>query len=204
MKNIRCFLGVIAAMLSFGLAVQSKAAESADVSREIADLFSAFCLEKFPDNAALDALAKSDLSTPMSSDEVKRYLHNDPGRGWYLRTKLGLYAITIEAPPYVTCAVRRMTPSGLATAKPYIDAVGAYAQKHNGKLSNAPPQKAKSPDGADISAYPYVMQDSNGKSSDMFILFLTNYHDQVSGEWRADSEGGVGVEVRLVHQLVPK
>jgi len=181
---------------------ENVAAPADDV--EIAGLFAAFCLKAFPEPVALDRLAQAKSAVPMTADEVKSYLHADPGRGWHLRTQHALYAITIESPPYLACAVRRMTPSGMSTVQHYVDAVKAYVGGRSGTLVNAPPQKSRTPEGLDISGYPYALVDASGKVSETFMVILTNYHGRASEPYRADAAGGVGVEVRMVHQFPPR
>lgn len=171
---------------------------------EIAGLFSAFCLQGFPDPTAIDELAKAKQATIMTVAEVTRYLKTDPGRGWYLRTPAALYAVTVESPPFNACAVRRMTPSGLATTKNYIAAVNAYVTEKRGKLVTMPAKKGRTPEGIDISGYGYGMMDAAGKPSDTFSVILTNYRGKPPAEWRADAGSGVGIEVRMVRQIVPQ
>jgi len=185
------------------------AARAADVAPpvddvEIAELFAAFCLKAFPEPFALDRLAQARSATAMTPDEVKSYLHADPGRGWHLRTAQARYAITIESPPYHACAVRRVTPSGVSTVQHYIDAVKAYVGGRSGTLVNGPPQKTRTPEGVDIAGYPYALLDASGKTTETFIVILTNYHGRMSEQYRAEAAGGVGVEVRMVHQFPPQ
>lgn len=204
MTRVRAAIAAaIIAGIGFGSAARADDVPAAVDDVEIADLFSSFCLQSFPDQAALDRLARSKAATAMKAEEVKAYLHADPGRGWYLRTPLARYAITIESPPYRACAVRRMTPSGVFTVQHYIDAVKAYAAAKTEKLVNMPPQKTTTPEGLDISAYPFAVLDAAGKATETFMLILTNYHGRVAEPLRAEAGSGVGVEVRMVHQLPP-
>lgn len=176
---------------------------SAAVSQELTDLWTGFCLDRFPADLAVNVYATSQGAKPMSLEEVKRFLPENPGRGWYLHTKLALYAITIEKSPAVTCAVRRMTPDGVPSVKPLLNAAKAYAEKHHGKLENGPAGQAKTPDGVgDISAVSTRMTDATGKAQDSFWVVLTNYHGHAPEFWKPDAMGGVGVEVRLVRELM--
>jgi hypothetical protein len=173
------------------------------VPPEIAEIYSSFCLQKFPDLTALGALASTRKAAVLDSTQVKRFLHSDPGRGWALHTGTGNYIILAEDPPFRTCSVRRMTPSGIADVKPYIAAVNAYIAAQNGKLIKMQPSQSKTPDGiADVTTLPYGMLNSAGKPSETFAVFLTNYHGRAPEDQRADATGGVGVEVRMVHQIV--
>jgi hypothetical protein len=201
LAGVKRVFGVVS--LALCLSSPARALDIAAVpDTEIAALYSTFCLKAFPDPSALDKFSKAKGAVVMSPEEVAYFLHQDPGRGWTLRTEQALYVITIEYPPYRTCAVRRMTPSGVSGVKNYLAAVTAYAAAKRGKLGNMPPMKRKGPGGIDISAYYYAMTDSAGKPAETFGVFLTNYHGKVPERFRPDAGSGVGVEVRLVHQLV--
>ncbi len=169
---------------------------------ELAALFAAFCLDAFPVVAKLDRTVADRKAVAMKPDEVKALLHDDPGRGWTLRTSEALYAVTVEAPPYNACAVRRMTPVGVSGVKNYyLAAVNRYVAGKNGKLANLPPQKSNL-NGVDISLYGQGMVNASGQPQETFAVVLSNYHGRVPATWRADAGSGVGVEVRFVHQFV--
>jgi hypothetical protein len=176
----------------------------AAIAPEIAQIYSSFCLERFPDMSALAVLASARKATAISPDQVKRFLHNDPGHGWVLHAGTGDYIVLLEDPPFRTCSVRRMTPSGVNDVKPYIAAVNGYIVSKNGKLVGIPPSHNKTPDNiADISTYGYGMMDASGKPAETFAVILTNYHGHAPADQQAAAAGGVGVEVRMVHQILP-
>jgi hypothetical protein len=181
---------------------RAQAQQAATVSDdELAALFAAFCLDAFPVAASLDRAAASKKAVAMKPDELKAILHDDPGRGWMLRTSEALYAVTVEFPPYNACAVRRMTPVGVSGVKNYLAAVNKYVAAKNGKLANLPPQKSTL-NGVDISLYGQGMTNGSGQPQETFAVVLSNYHGRAGGIWRADAGTGVGVEVRFVHQFV--
>jgi hypothetical protein len=197
---------MVAILLAFASLCPARATEvslgSQAVSQELTDLWTGFCLKHFPADTAINAFAASQRATPMTPQEIKFYLHDDPGQGWYLRTQLGLYAITQEKPPFLACAVRRMTPNGIPGIKPFVDVMKAYAESHQWKLTVVP-MHTKTPDGrADISAYSNGMTDVAGKPREAFLVLLTNYHGNPPDPWRQDAAGGVGVEVRFVRELL--
>ena len=170
---------------------------------EISEIYAAFCLDKFPDASAFAALASARKATAMSQDQVKRFLHAYPGYGWTLHLADANYTIQVEDPPFRTCSVRRMTPSGVNDVKPYIAAVNAYVARKNGKLIGIPPTHNRTPDNvADVMTLPYGMMDSSGKPAETFAVILTNYHGRAPADQQAAAAGGVGVEVRMVHQIV--
>jgi hypothetical protein len=201
-----CSSLLAAAALWLGLPAQSHAQTQPDptVAPEIAEIYTSFCIEKFPDASAIGSLAKARKAAPLGQDQVKRFLHSDPGNGWTLHDGTGDYIILLEDPPYRACSVRRMTPSGVNDVKPYVAAVNAYIARKNGKLVGIPPSQNKTPDNiADISTYGYGMLDANGKPVETFAVILTNYHGHAPADEQAAAAGGVGVEVRMVHQILP-
>ena len=176
-------------------------------AQEMAGIFNLFCLRAFPDDRAIDAAAARDKLTAMSPAQVRQYLHDDPGRGWYDRTSLATYVITIEHPPVRACAVRRMTGSGFSTAAPYLAAVNAYAATRGlGPLRQGSQQTAKTPDGADIVALPQFLAPPGAKSaSEVFMVLLTDYQGKLPRDLTSDIPPGTpGVEVRYVHQIPPR
>lgn len=196
--------GMLLASLSVTAPVYAFDAADPTVANEMADLFSSFCIDKFPDDAALAGWADAKKAQVMTPEQVQQFLHQDPGHGWNLQTQTGLYVITVEEPPYSACAVRRMTPAGLPTVKIYKDAIDRYVASKHATLLPVQNMRTKGPGTSDISAYSFGIQDSSGKVVESFMLFLTNYHGQVPASFKADAQDGVGVEVRMVHQFTPK
>lgn len=169
---------------------------------ELSSLYDAFCLQAFPDENALSALAEQKGAAVMTAQEVIALLHQDPGHGWQLRTTTGHYQISIETGAYHACAIRRMTPSGVSGVKNYIAAVNAYVAAHGGTLANIAPQKGVLPNGIGVSVYGSSMSMADGAATDTFGVILSNYHSHPPANLTEEAAGGVGVEVRFVHQLV--
>jgi hypothetical protein len=201
MKPIFRVLGAgVAMFLGTAPLYAQEPAPAADVTQLI-ELFDSFCIAKFPDDAGLKGLAQTRGGIALTPEQVKAYLHGDPGYGWVVKLGSIPYVITIELPPYQACAVRRMTPSGAASVKGYVDAVNRYIAANNRTLVGIPAQKSQV-QGIDITAYPYGVKDAAGKPTDQFAVFLTNYHHHPPVGTEAEAAGGVGVEVRMVHQIV--
>jgi len=203
----RCALWIVAVLSATPVLAQDQppaGVAPAVPDDELSSLYSAFCLQAFPDESALSALAGQKGAVVLTPAEVTALLHQDPGHGWQLRTATGHYQITIENPPFHTCAIRRMTPSGVAGVQNYIAAVNAYVSAHNGKLANVPPQKGSLPSGISISIYGSSMSAADGAATDTFGVVLSNYHSHPPANLTDEAAGGVGVEVRFVHQLLAK
>lgn len=176
--------------------------DTRDLSNEMATIFATFCIDRFPDDRALDTDAKAKKLAALTPDQVKRYLHDDPGHGWVIQGASGRYIMTVEAPPYHACAVRSMTPAGLTDAQRYATEIKDYAAKKGGQLSTLPMQSSKTADGIDLHAYVSPVAGPGVRGQESFMLILSNYHGKVPNEFRADAKDGVGVEVRMVHQVV--
>ncbi|HET9161786.1 MAG TPA: hypothetical protein VFN88_14340 [Caulobacteraceae bacterium] len=183
-----------------GLSPERQARE-AKIAEEAIGLFKDICLDRYPDEAAVETFTKGRQAKAMTADEVRVYLNADPGHGWHLTTPLGLYAVTIEEPPVRACAVRRMTPSGLSTASGYLASITAFAKDHDLTVAPTMQQKAAM-GGLDVTAFASVMTTRAGAPAEQMILFLSNYHGRPPAYFAKDAEGGVGVEVRLVRQPI--
>jgi hypothetical protein len=87
------------------------------------DLFAVFvdfCLDAFPDDAAVAAKARSGAHPELDAEQLSAILHGDPGRGWVVRLNHSAITVTVGQPPYHSCgvgAVLRTEPDiGLKTA----------------------------------------------------------------------------------------
>ena len=87
------------------------------------DLFAVFvnfCLEAFPDDAAVEAKVKSGAHPELDPDQLNSILHGDPGRGWVVRLNHSAIMLTVEQSPSHSCGARAVLPTepdiGLKTA----------------------------------------------------------------------------------------
>lgn len=208
-RVMKCAKAVFALVIGAALAGSAFAQETVPppspedqaIAVEITEIFRDFCLTSFPDDAAVDATARTRSATALKPEEVPKYLKDDPGRGWRLKTALGLYVVTIEHPPVRACGVRRMTRLGLTSAAPFRDALQAFAARQGGVIAPGAMQKAAM-GGVDLTAFPMQMS-KDGRPTDQFLVILSNYHGRVPAEFAEDAKGGIGVEARLVRQLIP-
>jgi hypothetical protein len=87
---------------------------------DLFNVFVNFCLEAFPDDAAVEAKVKSGAHPELDREELNSILHGDPGRGWVVRLNHSAITLTVEQPPYHSCGVRAVLPTepdiGLKTA----------------------------------------------------------------------------------------
>jgi hypothetical protein len=121
------------AVLACGLMLLAGAAIAQDapppVSDEFVRLFSSYCLKTFPDDGALLKQAETDHLDPLSPAQVKTMLHKDGGIGWVVGAN-AQYVLTVEHPPFHTCALRLASAQALdgqplmAAAKSFVEAGG--------------------------------------------------------------------------------
>jgi hypothetical protein len=97
----------VAAVVALGIA-PVRAAEPAVV--QLVGMFATLCLERFPDDAAVRQFATDHQFDVMPEERLRRLLGTDPGTGWLQNTARGQYVLTIEYPPYHTCAIRKADP----------------------------------------------------------------------------------------------
>lgn len=90
---------------------------------EFVAFFATYCLEKFPDDAALVSHAAESKLVALSEEQTKLFLRNDPGQGWLIQGENGRYVLTDELPPYHACAVRHAvyTPFSVTPLKDLAD-----------------------------------------------------------------------------------
>ncbi len=174
---------------------------------DMAALYGRICLDSFPDEPATQAALAASGARQLDAGVTATMLHADPGRAWDVRSPIADYRVTIEDPPFRTCAVRRMTREGLPTALPYLGAVNAYARQHSlgeGRVVQLNQRLPRS--GADVQLLSTPLGlPGQTRPTEASLYISTNYHGAVSGSaWGVeDAAGGVGVEIRMAHQILP-
>lgn len=171
-------------------------------AEQMARLFDTLCLRAFPDRADMEKAIGQLDAVPLTEDEVRAMLHDDPGEGWRVRRPEATYLVTVEAPPWHACAIRRMTRNGLPTTQAYDAAIKRYAVNRQRPLAAPVSQTVHGDGGVDIRATMRQLPAARaaGGVTDSLMLFTTDYHGRYRGPLDADS-GSPGVEVRFVHQL---
>lgn len=166
---------------------------------EMAALFSAFCLDGFPDPVALDRVAADQQAKPLAAADL-----DGPDRGWAVRTAQARYVVIAEPAPAPACTVRRMTPAGLSDLSGFGAVVSAYAARRNATLSELAPQKSRTRQGIDVSAYGSGLRNAIGRMIETFGVLLVNYHGHLPERWRDEAGAGEGIEIRMIHQLTAR
>ena len=139
----------------------------------LVEAFGRFCLDQFPQPARMENVAPGQVK-PMPADQLRRYLHEDPGHGWYYTANGATYVVTVEDPPYHTCAVRSMYATPPRYRFPWLMRTQTWAAAANrGPFQEGPGQSANR-DGMQIEARTRLLP---GPTPDMFMEFKTTYPD---------------------------
>lgn len=174
------------------VAATPNAPQTADGDRlvRMVKIYDAICLRAFPDDHATDAAAVAMGGTPLPADKIAIYLHDDPGRGWTIADGDGVFVVTVEAPPYHACAVRRETANGFADLSAYERVADAYIAAH-GPFS--PPSELDIPRPAD-QPQSHLSARSHETASGVDTLIKVTDTGPAGTPMR--------VEVRFVHQII--
>jgi hypothetical protein len=194
--------GVLAACFAVGRAAASDISQGPEAAEDMAWVYGTICLGAFPAQPAVQAALAGLHATPMTDADTQAALDGDPGRGWRVTTKLAEYTVTIEDPPYNTCAVRRMTRQGLPTALPYIASLQNYARAKSLLMGQLAPLEETLTGGADrqVLATP-LGSDPARKPTQSSMYVTTDYHGHYTGRNALDADGGDGVEIKMAHQI---
>jgi hypothetical protein len=153
---------------------------------EMVALYDEVCLRAFPDEAAAARAVARYRATPHSPEEVRLFLHDDPGIGWRIAGRTGRFDLNIEqAPPYRSCAVRTMTVAGFADMAPY-EAVAARYARGRGLARFEPMDRVVR--GLRIVGGGERRVDPDGSSESLLAILTT------------PAQGNHAVEVRFAHQ----
>jgi hypothetical protein len=155
----------------------------------LVDVFGRTCLKRFPDQE----ITQGELAPvhELGPDGVRRYLHNDPGRAWQLDADGGTYIVTVEAPPFSACAVRRSYPTPAQTEFGFQLLTQAWAiNEHLGPMQIAPPAHMER-DGLAMDAQVMGTPATPGHPRQVFMNITTHNPDGTT-------------ESRLVRQIPPQ
>lgn len=184
-------------MLLAGAALAQDAAPE-PVSDEFVRLFSTYCLKSFPDDAALLKQAAADKLEPLSPAQIRTMLHKDSGIGWVVPGVLAQYVLTVEAPPFHTCALRHASDHPL-DGQPLIAAAKSFVETGGHKLM--PPVGHSQPMSQGLISNSLILQELDEKDQPLpqaYMYFVVSYPA------RPREDGGMTrpfYEIRFVRQL---
>lgn len=148
------------------------ARENDPAGTALVEAFATFCLDRFP-SARVEDVAPGRVQA-LSPARVREYLHDDPGHGWLYRAPDGEYVLTIEDPPYHTCAVRRTYARPPHYRLPWLLQTGTWAAKAGrGPFQPSEPQVVRQ-NGLLIEASGRMLPGGGG---DVFLELKTTYPD---------------------------
>jgi hypothetical protein len=172
-----CCLALAAHSSAYGQGTPPLTAQAgnapSDAQAEFTELFAAFCLMKFPDFAAADFYAHAKGMKPMPQDRLRRILGKDPGTGWLYDSGYGTYAVTIENPPYHTCAIRKRFAKvpDIKTGFGTLLKLWAATQ-HVGTVTELPPKEMEI-DGHKSKAYLWELARAGSTDKENFLALVT-------------------------------
>jgi hypothetical protein len=165
----------LAGVVALG-AAPARAAAPAAV--ELVEIFAQACLEKFPDDTAVRQFAAEKQLAVMPDDRLHRLLGTDPGEGWIHNTARGQYLLTIEMPPYHTCAIRKgdsAAPDFLASLS---EVLAAVAKQPVASLKQQPVQTTPV-GGLPSQVYEWDLDRGPGKQAETLLAIVTNVTNRV-------------------------
>jgi hypothetical protein len=155
-------------------------------------LYDQACLKAFPDDKAVEALMSARNARPLTPDEVKATMRDDPSRGWELHGEDA--TVWIEFPPFHACSVR-WNASEIGDLREYR----AIAAKYERALGGFQPIDPLDGDQGSIHVHAVgeqrILQDRSAESLFIFDQHITDPARRAAGE--------TGVVVRFVHQFAP-
>jgi hypothetical protein len=144
MISARILLTLACVGLALGVAFPAKAQQSPPAKNnarsELMDLFTEFCLLRFPDDGTAAQYSGLKGFRPMPQEKLRALLGDDTGSGWFHETGYGTYAVTIKQPPSHACTISNR----LEKAGDINDAFGTtllfwVGTRHIGSLGVFPP-----------------------------------------------------------------
>jgi hypothetical protein len=148
------------------------------VPAEFVAFFSAYCLEKFPDDAALVSAASDSKLVALTQDQTRLFLRNDAGQGWLIQGESGKYVLTDELPPYHACAVRHAVRVPFSVT-PLKDLAGKYVAAKGHRLVDGESLQTPMGEGIVSALSSQTEVDEKGvPTGEAFMLAVVSYPPQ--------------------------
>jgi hypothetical protein len=163
-----------------------------DQMRRMTALYNEVCLKAFPDDKAVEALMTAQNARPLTPDEVKVTMVDDPARGWELQD--GTATVWLEFPPYHACSVRWSTPE-IGDLRAYRAAAADYENTVGEFQSFKPIDRDRGDIRIHFSGEQRMLPDSSAEN--LFVI------DQSITDAKRRAAGETGFDLRFVHQFTP-
>ena len=157
-------------------------------------LYERVCLQAFPDDKAVEALMAGEGARPLTREEVKITLNDDPGKGWEIKDGNITALLILEYPPFHACSLRWPMPD-----YPDVSEYRAIATKFRAAKGGFEPMDPYDVDYGDIHVHAVGEQRNipGGGTESLFIF------DQHITDPKRRSAGETGIMFRFVHQFAP-
>ena len=150
-------------------------------------MFAAICLERFPDDAAVQKFAADQKLEVMPEPRLRHMLGTDPGMGWLESTPRGQYVLTIELPPYHTCAIRKADTTPPDFLGPFGQMLSGWAASQAGANLKQLPMQTPQIGGVPSPLYSWQLDRGPGKQVETLMAIVSKLPDRA--------------EVRLVRSI---
>jgi hypothetical protein len=168
------------------------------VPAEFVAFFTTYCLEKFPDDAALVSAASDSKLVALTQDQIKLFLRNDLGQGWLIQGESGKYVLTDELPPYHACAVRHAVRVPFSVT-PLKDLAGKYVAAKGHRLVDGESLQTPMGEGIVSALSSQTEVDEKGvPTGEAFMLAVVSYPPQDLAD---GSKSQPFWEIRFVRQI---
>jgi hypothetical protein len=179
-------------LLAVALMAGAVSAEADQKLSRMTALYDEICLKTFPDDKAVEAIMVSRKARPLTAEEVKITMRDDPAKGWELQD--GSATVWLEFPPFHACSVRWNAPE-IGDLSNYQ----AVAQRYEAQKGGFSPIEPFDGDQGDIHVHAVGEQRTSpdGRAESLFIFeqHLTDSKRRAAGE--------TGHVLRFVHQFAP-
>jgi hypothetical protein len=164
----------IAVLIAFG-ASPVRAAEPA--TAELLEVFAAACLAKFPDDTEVRKYAREKQFDVMADERLHQLLGTDPGEGWVQKGAHRQYLLTLELPPYHTCAIRAVNAKTPDLIPTFSERIGSWTAGQAGVSLKGPSKQTASIGGIPSEVFVWGLDRGPGKSGETLMAVVPSSPD---------------------------
>lgn len=163
-------------LILIGGARAQDAAPAAASSDEFISLFSAYCLDKFPDDAAVFSAAFDAKLAKLSQEEGRLFIRSKAGgQGWLIQGAGGRYVLTAEMPPYHACTIRHAVLTPFSTEALNAAADRFVAAKGHRLVEGAATQRPEGDGIASAMSYRNEVDARGVPTGEIFMFAVVGY-----------------------------
>jgi hypothetical protein len=143
---------------------------------EFSRLFSSYCLEKFPDDAAVASAIAGNRLTKLDPDEASLFVRSKGGgEGWIIQGNGGRYVLTAEKPPYQACTIRHVVLKPFSTETLNALADKFVAAKGNRLVDGASTERPMGDGIASAMSYRNEVSAQGVPTGEIFMFAVVGY-----------------------------